>query len=138
MTQLADCSSCNLIGAANIPALTHKNLSFYTIRIFPPPPFPLRAPLMCARKIRMARETSEIAPLPAHWRRARCVNAPAPVRGLNDACKLFEGLVVLSPSNANSTFTCAGRHFLRSCKICVSISCLIFPRAVILTLKLVC
>ena len=43
MTFTADYACCNLIGAANIPALTHKNLYRYTIRIFPPPPF------LCAR-----------------------------------------------------------------------------------------
>ena len=52
MTQLADCSSCNLIGAANIPALTHKNLSFYTIRIFPPPPFPCARPQLARASMR--------------------------------------------------------------------------------------
>ena len=34
MNLTADYACCNLIGAANILALMHKNLSFYTIRIF--------------------------------------------------------------------------------------------------------
>ena len=58
MTFTADYACCNLIGAANIPALTHKNLYRYTIRIFPHPPFPLRAPPTRTRKIRMAREST--------------------------------------------------------------------------------
>ena len=44
----------------NCIPFAHKNLSFYTIRIFPPPPFPLRAPPIRARKIRIARETRQI------------------------------------------------------------------------------
>ena len=39
------------------------------------------------------------------------------VRLSNHACRLFEGLVVVSRSNAKSAFACARRHFLRSCKI---------------------
>ena len=42
------------------------------------------------------------------------------------ACRPFEGLVVTSRSNAKNAFACAGRYFLRSCKIMFCHQCSLF------------
>ena len=79
------------------------------------PAFPSRAPCK-PRIMSLYTATCQVAAVLARG---------SGVRLSNHACRLFEKLVT-SRSNAKSAFVCVRRHFLQSCKICLSISCPIF------------